>query len=125
MRLFTRPAILSVLMLLLFLASCDKPEPTTPSRKYMCKIVYNYWTMNSVNIDSTYYQLMDLKQEGNNIIVLNTPIPIECLTNQNEYFFGNANSNMQVLFNEDSLFITRSNGGLGGGETWNYTGVKL
>ncbi len=81
--------------------------------------------MNSVNIDSTYYEEMDLKQEGDNIIVLNTPIPIECLTNQNEYLFGNSSSNMQVLFKEDSLFITRWNGGLGGGETWIYTGVKI
>lgn len=106
------------------LSGCDKYHAKKCSGTYSCKVAYHYWDMTPTMIDSTYQENLEIKRSGKNVIVLGTSIPIDSLWKEKEYYEGNAHNYMTVLFRKDSVYITRSNGGLGGNASWMYQGVK-
>jgi hypothetical protein len=81
--------------------------------------------MTPVVIDSTYQEDIEITREGKNVIVMGTSIPIDSLWEGNEYYEGNVHNYITVLFKSDSVYITSSSGGLGGGCTINYSGRKI
>jgi hypothetical protein len=106
------------------LLSCDKHHAKKLSGTYSCKVDYHYWDMTPSTIDSTYQEDLEIKQDGKNLIVLGTPIHIDSLWKEKEYQLGDIHNYMRVLFRNDSIYITRSGGGLGATATWKYQGSK-
>lgn len=74
--------------------------------------------------DSSYFEEIEIEQKGNNLIVLGTAIHIDSLYKDNEYNEFYSNNHLQVLFKNDSLYLTKSIVGLGGGGSWIYAGIK-
>ncbi|WP_300661473.1 hypothetical protein [Fluviicola sp.] len=106
------------------LSGCDKHRAKKLSGTYSCKVAYHYWDMTPSTSDSTYQEDLEIKQNGKNVIVLGTSIPIDSLWKEKEYYEGNAHNYIEVLFKKDSIYITRSSGGLGGNASWKYRGSK-
>ena len=104
---------------------CDKQHARKLAGTYACRVDYHYWDMMPTNIDSTYYEDVVVTQEGKNVIVLGTEIHIDSLWKEKEYYEGYIHNYIKVLFKKDSLYITRSGGGLGGNASWQYAGLKL
>lgn len=116
-----------LLILFLFfglLFSCDKHRAKKLSGTYSCKVDYHYWDMTPSTIDSTYHEDLEIKQNGKNVMVFGTSIPIDSLWKEKEYSVGYVHNYMKVLFKNDSIYITRSSGGLGGNASWKYKGIK-
>lgn len=116
-----------LLILLAFIglfSSCDKYHAKKLSGTYSCKVDYHYWDMTPTNTDSTYHEDLEIKQNGKNVIVFGTSIPIDSLWKEKEYYIGYVHNYMNVLFRNDSVYITRSSGGLGGNASWKYQGIK-
>lgn len=107
-----------------FFLSCDKHHAKKLSGTYSCKVAYHYWDMTPSTIDSTYQEDLEIKRNGKNVIVLGTSIPIDSLWKEKEYSIGYVHGYMKVLFRNDSVYITRSSGGLGGNASWKYQGIK-
>jgi len=80
--------------------------------------------MTPSNFDSIYYEDIKIKQDGKFVVVLETRIHIDSLWKEKEYFEGYIHNYIKVLFRNDSIYITRSNGGLGGNASWTYEGIK-
>lgn len=109
----------------LLLTSCDKYHAKKLAGTYSCEVDYHYWDMTPLVIDSTYHEDIEISREGKNVIVLGTSIPIDSLWKEKEYYEGNVHDYITVLFKDDSVYITRSSGGLGGGGTLRYSGRKM
>lgn len=117
--------VFSFLITLALLPSCGKFRAKKLAGKYLCRIDYHYWDMLPTLVDSTYFEEIEIKQAGKNLIVLGTTIPIDSLWKEKQYFEGSGGYNyLQVLFKKDSLYITKSGGGLGGHASWTYAGLK-
>jgi hypothetical protein len=114
--------IFSTFFLLLF--GCDKYHAKKLSGKYSCKVEYNYWDMTPLNIDSIYYEDLVIEQKGKFVVVLGTSIHIDSLWKEKEYYEGYIHNYMKVLFKNDSVYIIKSSGGLGGNASWTYKGVQ-
>lgn len=115
-----------VCSIFLFLVlSCDKYHAKRLAGTYACTVDYHYWDMTPVVIDSTYKEDIEITQEGKNVVVLGVAIPVDSLWKENEYYQGNVHDYMTVLFRDDSVYITRSSSGLGGGGTLTYSGKKI
>jgi len=106
------------------ITGCDKHHAKKLSGTYYCGVEYHYWDMTPSNIDSTYMEEIEIKQDGKNVIVLGTSIHVDSLWNEQEYYEGYIHNYIKVLFKNDSVYIVRSGGGLGGNASWNYKGVK-
>lgn len=111
-------------LFILLLLSCDKHHAKKLSGTYSCRIEYHYWDMTPLNIDSIYYEDIKIGQDGKFIVVLGTSIHIDSLWKEKEYYDGYIHNYLKVLFKNDSVYITRSNGGLGGNASWTYEGEK-
>lgn len=109
----------------LSLTSCDKFHAKKLTGTYSCEVDYHYWDMTPLIIDSTYHEDIESTRQGKNVIVLGTSIPIDSLWKEKEYYEGNVHDYITVLFKDDSVYITRSSGGLGGGCTLKYSGRKM
>jgi hypothetical protein len=109
---------------MLFLFSCDKNHAKKLSGTYSCKVDYHYWDMTPTSIDSTYFEDIEIKQEDKNVIVLGYSIHIDSLWKEKEYMEGYIHNFIKVQFKKDSLYITRSSGGLGGNASLIYEGKK-
>lgn len=109
----------------LLLTSCDKYHAKKLAGTYSCEVDYHYWDMTPLVIDSTYHEDIEISRERKNVIVLGTSIPIDSLWKEKEYYEGNVHDYITVLFKDDSVYITRSSGGLGGGGTLRYSGRKM
>lgn len=116
--------LLILLVLFALLLSCDKHRAKKCSGTYSCKVDYHYWDMTPSTSDSAYQEDLEIKQDGKHVIVLGTSIHIDSLWKEKEYYIGYVHNYMKVLFKKDSIYITRSSGGLGGNATWKYRGVK-
>lgn len=121
-RIFIR--IIYLASILLITTSCDKYHAKKLAGTYDCTVKYHYWDMTPLIVDSTYKEDIPITQEGKNIIVLGTSIHIDSLWRGKEYYEGYIHNFMTVLFKNDSVYITRSGGGLGGNASWHYSGLK-
>lgn len=117
-------SIISLFVTSLLLLSCDKFRARKLSGKYFCSVHYHYWDMTPLISDSSYFEEIEIEQKGNNLIVLGTAIHIDSLYKDNEYNEFYSNNHLQVLFKNDSLYLTKSIVGLGGGGSWIYAGIK-
>ena len=104
--------------------SCDKQHAKDLSGIYNCQVHYLYWDMMPTNKDSTYNEQLEVLQDGKYINVLNYKIHIDSLWNGKEYYTGYIHDYFKVKFTNDSLYATRSSGGLGGNASWTYKGIK-
>ena len=104
--------------------SCDKHHAKKLSGTYSCKVEYHYWDITPTTIDSTYFEDIEVKQEGKNVIVLGYSIHIDSLWKEKEHYNGYIHDYIKVLFKNDRVYITRSSGGLGGNASWIYEGIK-
>ena len=119
---FSTTILLSIIMLTAI--SCDKYHAKKLAGTYACKVRYIRTTYYEPSIDSTYYEDITIKQDGKNVIILGTPIHIDSLWKGKKYYQGYIHDYMEVQFKKDSVFITKSGGGLGGNVAWVYSGLK-
>lgn len=111
--------------LALILLSCDKYHAKKMAGQYACKVEYHYWDISPKNIDSIYTQDIQVTPDGKNVIVLETRIHVDSLWKRVEYVEGYIHDYIKVRFKKDSVYITRSGGGLGGNASWTYSGLKI
>jgi hypothetical protein len=114
--------IISSFTLLLF--SCDKYHTKRLSGTYACSVDYHYWDMTPVIIDTMYNEDLEIAQDGKYVLVLGTKIHIDSLWKEKQYMEGDIHGFLQVLFKNDSVYITKSSGGMGGNGTIIYEGIK-
>lgn len=105
--------------------SCDKHHAKKLAGTYACKVDYHYWDMMPTHFDTTYFEDVEVEQGGRNVIVFGISIDIDSLWKGKEYSQGYIHSYMNVLFRNNSVYITTSSGGLGGNSSSKYAGVKL
>jgi len=116
--------LLSFVGIVSLIYGCDKYHAKNLSGKYYCKVHHQSWNMTSSNIDTVYYEYLDIKQDGEYVVVLGTPIHIDSLWKEKEYNIGSYQNYMKVRFKNDQVFITTSGGGLAGNTSYYYEGVK-
>ncbi len=124
MRFIRLLTLLSLLVLFGLLSSCDKYRAKKLSGTYYCSVNYHYTDISPETIDSTYNEDIIIEQDDKDVIVLGTSINIDSLWKEKEYFEGNYNDFLQVLFRNDSVYIQKYSGGLGGSSSLTYKGLK-
>lgn len=105
--------------------SCDKHHAKKLAGIYACKVGFHYWDTTPTYLDTTYFEDVEVEQDGKSVIVLRTTIHIDSLWKGKEYYEGSMQNYINVLLKNDSLYITKSGGGLGGNASWNYYGLKM
>lgn len=80
--------------------------------------------MTPVIIDTMYNEDLEIAQDGKYVLVLGTKIHIDSLWKEKQYMKGDIHGFLQVLFKNDSVYITKSSGGMGGNGTIIYEGIK-
>ena len=108
----------------MILNSCDKYHVKKLSGTYNCQVHYNYWSGASTIIDTIYNENVIVEREGHFVTVLDYKIHIDSLWNEKKYTEGYIHNFIEIQFINDNLLITRHSGGLGGGATWQYNGIK-
>jgi len=77
-----------------------------------------------VVIDTIYSEDLEIQQDGKNLIVLQNTIHIDSVWKGKEYYQGDVHDYLTVQFRNDSIYLTRSSGGLGGNGSRTYAGIK-
>jgi len=114
-----------LLFISIFFVSCDKYHAHKLSGTYKCQVHFYSWIMNQgVVIDTTYSEDLEIQKDGKNLIVLQNTIHIDSVWQGNEYYQGDVHDYLTVQFRNDSIYVTRSSGGLGGNGSRTYAGVK-
>ncbi len=114
-----------LLFISIFFASCDKYHARKLSGTYRCQVHFYSWIMNQgVVSDTIYSEDLDIQQDGKNLIVLQNTIPIDSVWKGKEFYQGDVHDYLTVRFRNDSIYVTRSSGGLGGNGSRTYAGVK-
>ena len=114
----------SLLIHVILFQSCDKHRAKKIAGTYHCNVHYHYYDGIPQVIDSTYIENLTVTQDGKYINVLNYHIHIDSLWNEQEYYEGYIHNYITVKFIEDSIYVTRCSGGLGGSASYTYTGKK-
>lgn len=117
-------------LLLLFIAfvislsGCDKYHAKKLAGTYACRVEYHYWDMTPTTFDTSYYEDLQITQEGKDVFVLGYRIHVENLWKEKQFKVGNIHNYLLVQFKDKHVYITRSSGGLGGNGTRTYSGKK-
>ena len=124
MRNITKFNLFILLILSVAISGCDKHHSKKLSGTYSCKVSYNHWDMTPSFIDTTYNEDILIEQDGKYLLVMGYAIHIDSLRGEKEYNNGYLSNYMKVIFRNDSIYLTKSSGGLGGNSTWDYQGRK-
>lgn len=122
----TQRAIKYVILFLVVVTimSCDTYHAKKLSGTYSCVVSYHYMDITPSNIDTSYFEDIEIKREGNDLIVLGYKIRVDNLWGEEEYYEGTVHNNITVQFMDDNIKIYRYSGGLGGSSSYSYLGTK-
>jgi hypothetical protein len=106
------------------LISCDKYHAKKLAGTYSCRVDYHYWDMTPTTFNTSYFEDIEIEQDGKDVFVLGYRIHIDNLWKEKVYKVGNIHNYLQVQFKDRHISITRSSGGLGGNGTYTYYGER-
>ena len=119
-------SILSILSIL-FLTSCDKIHVKRLAGKYNCNVKGHYYNMinGGYSYDTTYTEMVEVKQEGVFVNVKGFKVHIDSLWKGKKYSASVSGDHRSLQFVNDSLYYYVWSGGLGGGGSQTYEGIKI
>ena len=119
-----RKIIFTLIIGLTFL-SCDKYKAKRLSGIYACKVDVESFNMSSGYFDTTYFEDVEVKQDGESIVIFNKKIHIRDLK-KGVYFEEGTMSSvyLKVRIYKNELFYFYHSGGLGGYGNVQYIGKK-
>ena len=119
-------SILSILSIL-FLTSCDKIHVKKLAGKYNCNVKGHYYNMinGGYSYDTTYTEMVEVKQEGVFVNVKGFKVHIDSLWKGKKYWASVSGDHRSLQFVNDSLYYYVWSGGLGGGGSQTYEGIKI
>ena len=95
--------------------------------KYNCNVKVNSYNMinGGYSYDTTYTETVEVKQEGVFVNVYGFKVHIDSLWKGKKYFENNYSDNRSLQLVNDSLYFYHWSGGLGGGGSQIYEGIKI
>jgi hypothetical protein len=119
-------SILSILSIL-FLTACDKIHVKKLAGKYNCYVKGHYYNMinGGYSYDTTYTETVEVKQEGVFVNVKGFKVHIDSLWKGKKYWVSVSGDYRSLQFVNDSLYYYVWSGGLGGGGSQTYEGIKI
>lgn len=112
-------------MICLVFFSCDKYKAKKFSGVYSCSVNYHYSDMSGLTNDTVYAEDVEVKEDGDSIIIFNNKIHVDALRKGVTYEkFTGASTFYQVKIDNDELYYFSTNGGLGGSSSIEYLGKK-
>jgi hypothetical protein len=119
-------SILSILSIL-FVTSCDKIHVKKLAGKYNCNVKVNSYNMinGGWSYDTTYTETVEVKQEGLFVNVKGFKVHIDSLWKGKKYSASVSGDHRSLQFVNDSLYYYAWSGGLGGGGSQTYEGIKI
>jgi hypothetical protein len=116
----------TLLTVLISISSCDKHRAKKLAGTYVCQVDYHRYTIPDNNFDTTYWENITITQDKKYLTVLEEEIHIDSLWKREEkYFSGGYGGYMDVIFRNDSVFITKGTSSHGGASRRVYTGMKI
>jgi hypothetical protein len=118
---------LVVITTLLFFSSCDKIHVKKLAGKYNCKVKGHYYNMinGGYSYDTIYTETVEVKQEGVFVNVKGFKVHIDSLWKGKKYSASVSGDHRSLQFVNDSLYYYAWSGGLGGGGSQTYEGIKI
>lgn len=103
----------------------DKVPPHPFAGNYWCKVTTYSWSLGNPGSSSTDEYMIEVLRENDSIDVLGAKVAEDELLEGQQYFFGQSYNYISFHFSNDSLFIARFSGGLGGGTNTSYKGARV
>lgn len=94
------------------------------SGDYYCEVSSHTWDISGYSHDTVYNAFITMKQSGTDIIILNQTIPYDSISQGKEFIKPKHHGIFKIRVYRDSLFISQSGGGLGGGYGSTYRGLQ-
>ncbi len=118
---------ISVIATLVFFSSCDKIHVKKLAGKYNCNVKGHYYNMinGGYSYDTTYTEMVEVKQEGVFVNVKGFKVHIDSLWKGKKYWASVSGDHRSLQFVNDSLYYYVWSGGLGGGGSQTYEGIKI
>ncbi len=118
---------LVVITTLVFFSSCDKIHVKKLAGKYNCKVKGHYYNMinGGYSCDTTYTEMVEVKQEGVFVNVKGFKVHIDSLWKGKKYSASVSGDHRSLQFVNDSLYYYAWSGGQGGGGSQTYEGKKI
>jgi len=122
-----------ILICFFVFSSCKKVKVKKYSGVYDCQVNYHYYEIGSgpgpnngaISIDSSYTEKVEIIRNGKSIQIFNWIIPVDSLKKGNLYRLGGGSNYSEIKIQNDSLHCFFKGGGLGGGSSTHYDGIKL
>lgn len=103
----------------------DKIPPHPFAGNYWCTVSKYSWSINGPGTSSTEEYMIEVLRENDSIDVLGARVHEDELEEGEVYFFGQSYNYIKFHFSNDSLYISRFSGGLGGGTNTSYVGIRM
>jgi hypothetical protein len=117
--------VVCIAVFILLACRKDKVPPHPFAGNYWCKVSAYSWSLNGPS-SSTYAEYMiEVLRENDTIDVLGARIHEDEVVEGQQYFFGQSYKYISFRFSNDSLYISRFSGGMGGGTNTSYVGTRV
>lgn len=116
-----------VFLAVFLLLACrkDKVPPHPFAGNYWCKVTTYSWSLNGPGSATAEESMIEVLLENDTIDVLGARMHEDELVEGEQYFFGQSYNYISFRFSNDSLYISRFSGGMGGGTNTSYKGVRV
>lgn len=114
-----------ILFSIILFFGCDKRHAKKYAGVYACEVNYTGTNINYGPWDSTYFQEVEVVQEGRYLFIGEKQYHIDSLWKGKTYTVGNYSCAYSTRFENDSLFLTISTGSLGTHTSRKYKGKKV
>jgi len=115
-----------ILLLSIFILSCNKISIFKYTGTYAGQSDVHSWnTVQGTSTSSNYFDTLTVSFD-NDFLLINSSqkIPIDSINEGVTYTKSAGTSYCKIKFSQDSIYYSTSGGGLGGGGSSNFKGVK-
>lgn len=113
-------------LLIILLFGCKKHQEKDLSGIYRCTVDQRNWDMDAGVTSSTYEEDLDIKQNGDLVVILGNYVHIDSLWKNKLYRKMSGGSNVfEAQFINENIYVSYNAGGLGGGVEYIYRGKKI
>ncbi len=107
-----------------FFVGCDKHRAKKYAGDYDCEVNHTSYSIAPSYFDTSYKELIHITRTGKYLNILDYQVHIDSLWKDKQYQEGYVHRYFRVQFIDDSVYILISGGGLGGGYSYSYKGLK-
>jgi len=113
-----------IVVFAIFVISCNKMKTSKYTGKYYGKTKISSWSLNQVeNINQTIIDSIIVVLEGDYLQVKQQKIHLDSL-DENHFYEEGFHDYFSIKFVNDSIYYRKSDGGLGGGYSVSFSGIK-